>query len=162
MKNLYLLRHADAAYSSPSHLDVDRPLSKQGIKEAQWMGHIIQKKIKIDAILSSPAQRAKETSEIVSNIISYNIHAILWDKDLYHAKPEIIESKIIKTEPSIHALLVVCHNPGLSYFASALNISSPYSLPTCGLVSFKIDITSWEDFPFAFKEFVSFEYPHFD
>ncbi|HMN33509.1 MAG: histidine phosphatase family protein [Chitinophagaceae bacterium] len=160
MKNLYLLRHADAEYASPSQPDMNRALSQQGIKEAQWMGHIIQKKINIDAILSSTAQRAKETSEIVSNIISYDIHSILWDKELYLAKPEIIESKIIKIESSIQSLLVVCHNPGLSYFASSLNISSPYLLPTCGLVSFKIDITSWEDFPFAFKEFVSFEYPH--
>ena len=159
MKRLYLLRHADTLWNSPSGLDVDRPLSNTGKKEATWIGNRLKKEPKIQAVLSSTAQRAKETCTIVTDIISFDKNSIKWDNELYHAKPEIIMEKIMEVNSIIQTLLVICHNPGLSDFASSLSIQVPYSLPTAGLFIIDVNTSDWKDFASATKEFISFEYP---
>jgi phosphohistidine phosphatase len=64
MKILYLLRHAKSSWSNPELTDFQRPLNKQGKKDAPMMGKILANKgVKIDLLISSPAERAKKTAK---------------------------------------------------------------------------------------------------
>lgn len=64
MKQLLLVRHAKSDWGNPGLDDFDRPLNERGKKDAPAMAkRIIEKKIKIDAFISSPAKRAAKTAK---------------------------------------------------------------------------------------------------
>src|SRR2546421_12662758 len=66
MKKLLLLRHAKSSWKDASLGDFDRPLNKRGLKAAPMVGEIIRKrKLRPELVLSSPAERAKETTRLV-------------------------------------------------------------------------------------------------
>ena len=62
-KTLIVVRHAKSSWKYPALSDLDRPLNKRGKRDAPMMAKIMcQKNIRIDAILSSPAQRTLKTA----------------------------------------------------------------------------------------------------
>jgi phosphohistidine phosphatase len=64
MKTVLIVRHAKSSWSNVDLVDFDRPLNERGKKDAPMMAErMIQKKIKLDAIISSPARRARKTAE---------------------------------------------------------------------------------------------------
>ncbi len=61
-KILLLVRHAKSSWDDPSLNDFERPLNERGKKDAPEMAKKLNsKKIKIDAFVSSPAKRARQT-----------------------------------------------------------------------------------------------------
>ena len=68
---LHLLRHADAgdpgAWTGP---DATRPLSPKGRRQAERLGaHLVAVEFATDVILSSSRLRARETAEIVGDLL---------------------------------------------------------------------------------------------
>ena len=65
-RTLILLRHAKSDWSG-NEADVDRPLSKRGLRQAphagRWLAHSISS---IDLAVVSPATRARSTWELAS------------------------------------------------------------------------------------------------
>src|SRR6185295_19919686 len=85
MKTLFLLRHAKSSWKDDTLDDVDRPLKKRGLGDAQLIGKVIrQKEINFDLIVSSPAERARQTTELVS-MASGNHAEIKYDERIYEA-----------------------------------------------------------------------------
>lgn len=63
--NLILWRHADAEDGIP---DAERSLTAKGVKQAQRMAAWLEKRLPADVvILSSPARRARETAQALSD-----------------------------------------------------------------------------------------------
>ena len=66
MKTLYIIRHAKSSWGDFSLPDFERPLNERGKKDAPEMAkRLLDKKINIDAFVSSPAKRAKSTEPSV-------------------------------------------------------------------------------------------------
>ena len=66
MRELVLLRHAHAESAAPGQDDFDRPLSRDGLAEAEAAGAWLRKQSWTpDLIVCSPARRARETLEQV-------------------------------------------------------------------------------------------------
>ncbi len=66
MKTLYILRHAKSTWTDANLSDFERPLNERGVKTAPFMGELMAKKnFQPDLILSSPAQRAKQTALLI-------------------------------------------------------------------------------------------------
>ena len=62
-KILLIIRHAKSSWELGTLNDFDRPLNDRGKKDAPMMAkRLLDKKIKIDAFVSSPAKRAKKNS----------------------------------------------------------------------------------------------------
>ena len=65
MKTLILVRHAKSDWGDPLLRDFDRPLNERGKKDAPKMAErLLERKIKIDAFISSPARRAAKTATL--------------------------------------------------------------------------------------------------
>ena len=63
MKSITLIRHAEASCSTQVLTDFDRPLTIQGVDDAKLMGYTLaDKKIKINLVISSSANRALTTA----------------------------------------------------------------------------------------------------
>jgi len=114
MHSLYLMRHAKSEWHSAAKSDFDRPLNQRGSKDAARMGQYLQQQnIKPGLVLSSSAERAKQTALAVVDALHMNPDQILFNKDLYLAdRPTLL--KILHSVPdATDSVLLVAHNPGL-------------------------------------------------
>ena len=85
MKTLLLLRHAKSSREDPSLQDFDRPLNERGKKDAPLIGKYARKqKIKADLVISSPAERARQTAELFLKSAGPKVE-LRFDKQIYEA-----------------------------------------------------------------------------
>ena len=71
MKLLTLLRHAKSDWSAPYRSDFERPLKARGRRDAPLMGeYIANLDLVPDLIVSSPAERARQTAELFAEAAS--------------------------------------------------------------------------------------------
>jgi phosphohistidine phosphatase len=108
------MRHAKSNWHSSVSSDFDRPLNERGAKDAVRMGQWLQKQnIKPSLILSSPAERAKQTALAVVDALQLNSDQIQFNKDLYLADRATL-LRVLQTVPdNTESVLLVAHNPGL-------------------------------------------------
>ena len=67
MRDLILLRHAHAEPAAAGESDLDRPLSAEGLAEADAAGRwLAAQGLVPDRVLCSPARRSRETLEAVT------------------------------------------------------------------------------------------------
>ena len=119
---LYIMRHAKSDWSGPQISDFERPINKRGTKNAmrigEWMNennHIPQK------IISSPAVRAKETIELVTEQISkFNLEDLTYEDELYLAGFTQLIEFINTFKDKVQSLMLVGHNPGIENLVNYL------------------------------------------
>jgi phosphohistidine phosphatase len=162
MKYLYLIRHAKSSWDDPYQKDIERPLNKRGLRDAPRMGKKLKEKgIHPDLMLTSPAQRALATCKLISDVVGYKPDNISVDKNLYHASEDQILSVVHKLNDKNDRVLIFSHNPGITEFVNALTGDLPITdnIPTCGVVAFEIDVTSWKDVTWKKGKLISFDFP---
>ena len=116
------MRHAKSDWSGPQISDFERPINKRGTKNAmrigEWMNennHIPQK------IISSPAVRAKETIELVTEQISkFNLEDLTYEDELYLAGFTQLIEFINTYKDKVQSLMLVGHNPGIENLVNYL------------------------------------------
>lgn len=115
--NLLLLRHGKSSWADPKLADMDRPLKKRGRRDSSKIGHFLKTEdLTPQCILSSQAQRARQTVIRVCKGLSFPKGDIHWRTDLYHASREIIH-QILGNQPAlIRCILIVGHNPGFEEY----------------------------------------------
>ncbi|MEO7800684.1 MAG: histidine phosphatase family protein [Ginsengibacter sp.] len=161
MKTLILVRHAKSSWNDVNLPDFDRPLNKRGKEDAKKMAERVHKKIKkIDAIISSPAKRAKKTAESFAEVFKIKEEHIQFNASLYHAAGSDFYEVIRELNNKSNIVAVFSHNPGITYFSNELitdiNIDN---VPTTGVFAVQMDINKWSDFKAAERQFLFFDYP---
>lgn len=119
MRELILLRHAHAEPASAGQADLDRPLSAEGLAEAEaagrWLG---QQKLIPDCVLCSPARRTRETLEAVLAAIGYVDQRI--EPSIYEATPGTLIA-LADTHRDVGRLMLVGHNPGFEQLTALMH-----------------------------------------
>lgn len=110
-------------------------------------------------ILSSPAERAWTTAKIVAREIGYPAEFLQQEDRLYHASVRSLVKLIAEQDTGFNSIMIVGHNPGLTDFANYLLPSLTDNIPTCGFVSFTIDLKDWNLDRDIETESVIYEYP---
>ena len=119
MRELILLRHAHAEPATTGQADMDRPLSAEGLAEAEAAGRwLAQNKLVPDAVLCSPARRARETLEAVLAAVGYVDQRI--EPSIYEATPGTLIA-LADTHHEAERLLLVGHNPGFEQLAALMH-----------------------------------------
>jgi phosphohistidine phosphatase len=142
---LYLLRHAQSAERQSSQQDAERDLSTTGMKEAATIGHFLKKNnYHIDLIVSSGAKRALSTSTIIHGILNLsneiNIH-----EGVYQASVRNLLEITNSFDEEFRNILIVGHNPYISYFAEYLTKAEIDNMEPAGLVSIRFEIDRWSE-----------------
>ena len=120
-KTLLLVRHAKSSWDISNLTDFDRPLNDRGKKDAPAMAkRLINKKIHIDAFVSSPAKRAKKTAELFCKEYGKNEEEIIFITRLYHAPSEIFFEVISELNNNLNTVAIFSHNPGITEFVNQL------------------------------------------
>ena len=143
--HLYIMRHAKSDWSDLDTIDFDRPINKRGRKNAKQIGQWMLSNDRLpEKIISSPAHRARQTTELVTkqfnNAGSVNV---LYDNDLYLASLDTLIGCIEIYKNDLNSLMLVAHNPGLDQLVDYLSSktvnpdSSGKSMTTANLVIFE-------------------------
>jgi len=164
MKTLYLLRHAKSSWSEPGLDDRQRPLNKRGMADAPLMGERLRARGEsIDAVVSSPALRARTTAELFSSACAYAGAAIAIDPDLSFLGSGSIEAVIRAQDDRQGALMLVFHNPDITHFVNSIDYAFQVdNIPTCGLVRLSCDIARWRDWARDRARIDYFDFPKND
>ena len=118
--DLFLIRHAHAI-DGDSMRDEDRPLSKDGRRQALDVGGALAKqKVRFARIVTSPLVRAVETAELVAVTLGFDggldVHdAMRPDGSWKHLLREVLE-----THDPAAPLALVGHEPTIGHFLSKL------------------------------------------
>jgi len=134
----FILRHGKAEDSRVNLKDFDRHLSQKGVKQAHKMGQFLADK-GIEQIISSSAQRTKDTTNIVNEYLKVNDITFL--EELYLADLSTIKEKISNLAHK-EKVLYVGHNFGISDLVSDLS-GQNISLTTCELAYFSMEFDDW-------------------
>jgi phosphohistidine phosphatase len=146
MKTLIIVRHAKSSWDELGLHDHDRPLSKRGLKDAPVMGaRLAEWGPPVDRVISSSAARALETAELVSREMGLPWDEIQIEEALYHATEEEMLDLIQEQDDYIDGLMLVGHNPGMTYLVNDLSDLNLDNLPTCGVVIMQFDVDSWTE-----------------
>ncbi|MGH8118376.1 MAG: SixA phosphatase family protein [Rhodanobacteraceae bacterium] len=119
VRELLLLRHAEAMAVSSDGRDVERPLSLNGETQARAAGTwLASEDARPDVVLCSPARRAQMTADMVCQALCTPPPKLL--QEIYQATPGellwLLEARADRAE----RVLLVGHNPGLEQLLAFL------------------------------------------
>ncbi|MEC7851297.1 MAG: histidine phosphatase family protein [Bacteroidota bacterium] len=144
MKKLIIVRHCKSSWSDMRLSDFDRPLNNRGMNDGDLMsGKLLENLSSVDLLLSSSSNRTVLTSKFFIDKI--NINKIKYEDELYHADYKTIINKLKKVDNIINKLMVIGHNPGLTYLVNYFSNIRLYNLPTTGIVIFDLFIDNWKE-----------------
>ena len=160
MKQLLIIRHAKSSWDLSVLNDFDRPLNDRGNKDAPIMAkRLLDKKIAINAFVSSTAKRAFATATYFAAAYKQSSKNIIQFPELYHASPVTFYEVINKISDDFKTIAIFSHNPGITSFVNELTTTTVDDMPTCAIFAVTINCNNWADFKTAKKEFCFFDYP---
>lgn len=135
MRELILLRHAHAESAGAGQDDIDRPLSRQGLAEAEAAGAWLKAHNQLpDRIICSSARRARETLEQVLQVTGFIEQR--QEPRIYDATPGTL-MQVADEHIECSRLMLVGHNPGLEQLVALLTSGQSgdfRGMPAAGLV----------------------------
>jgi phosphohistidine phosphatase len=145
MKLLTLIRHAKSEQDTDDS-DFDRVLTEKGVEDAYKMGEHIAKHLpKPDLIISSPAERAAHTAEIIAEQIGYDEDEIEFVDEIYLCSTTEFLEVLLEQNVKTKHIFLVAHNPGLTNLANLLTNSNIDNMPTCSVAHLELDFHKWDD-----------------
>jgi phosphohistidine phosphatase len=145
MKTLFLVRHAKSSWDDPTLADEDRPLNARGKRDAPKMGKRLAKRdVKLDLILSSPANRAIATAQFLADKLDYKLKNIVVDNRLYPGAVNDLLKVVHNLGDKLNRVILVGHHPALSQLAHRLS-SDITHMPTCAVAEFTFKAKLWRD-----------------
>ena len=142
-KTLILVRHGHAQNVVSEH-DMHRKLTSKGEKQATEIAlELNELNVRPDLIISSPANRADETADIISQNLKHSKTTKLTVYNLYEADEQEYRDIIAQTPEHIDTLMVVGHNPTVSNLAASLSPIHAVPLRPGSVLVFKTAAATW-------------------
>jgi len=160
LKQLFIIRHAKSDQSFWGN-DFERPLNERGRSDAPVMAkRLLDKKYTIDALVCSPAVRAKKTATLFAETLKIPAANIFCISALYQASLAVFYDVIADLPNELSSVAIFSHNPGISYFVNSLDTGVRVdNMPTCSIFAVSAAIADWADFKRVKKEFLFFDFP---
>lgn len=121
--DIYILRHGIAVEpGTPGYEDDSvRPLTPKGKRQLRKSTAAMKKmKLRFDAILTSPYERARCTAEIVAEELKLKKRLKIAEQLKSDGDPEKLIEEAARLQPAPESLLLVGHEPYLSQLISVL------------------------------------------
>ena len=146
MMYLTVIRHAKAKKPSPHTPDMERPLGKRGRTDsAQTSRQLNARGIRPDLVLTSPAQRARQSAEIICNALDIDTGAIEVIPDLYSAGPEDVLRIVCEVAGTAESVFVVGHNPTVTNLTNLLCGKSIDNVSPGGFAHIEMTGDTWQE-----------------
>ncbi len=143
MKKLYIVRHTQKDDTKIGD-DYDKPLTQEGLDNAHAIGAFLKnQKSTCDLIVSSPAKRTRQTSEIIAEELNYR-KSIMYNEVLYMAYVNEMIETITYTFDTVNTMVLVAHNPSVTALALTL-VGLKEEIKMGGVVEIEFNCDSWID-----------------
>jgi phosphohistidine phosphatase len=144
MKTILFLRHGKSKRGLRYLTDYERPLAKRGKRDAARMGEfLVEKDLLPDLILSSPAERARQTALRCAEAADYQ-GEIRFAESLYFAGDDAYLELLWALDDSVGSVLFVGHNPDIE--SAIENMSGQYArMPTAALARIDLPLERWSE-----------------
>lgn len=146
-RELLILRHAKSAWDTAAPSDFERPLAPRGRKAAPRMGRwLADQGLVPDYVVSSPAERARQTVEAVCTELGIDTETIHWDRRIYGGWTRTLMDVLRDSPDNALRVLITGHNPGLEDLLESLcheGIESPPDgklMPTASIARLRVDV----------------------
>jgi phosphohistidine phosphatase len=157
---LILVRHAKSSWSHRGLADHDRPLNKRGQRDALRMGRRLARLgYNPRLLVSSSAERARTTAELIAIEIGYEPRGIEIRDQLYGSSPGEILGILSDWDDAVDCAMLVAHNPGTTDLVNYLTDAGISNIPTCGIAIMRSINTGWSDFSDTGAELLHYDYP---
>lgn len=144
VRNLYLLRHGRAAHGFDM-ADIDRPLIPTGIAQLTDLGAYMKiKGFNPDKIYCSAAKRTRETAKVITEQIGYS-KPVEYRDEIYEASVKTLFDLVVNCDDAFETVLIIGHNPGVSYLYDYLTESSFGDMTPGELVKIQFENLSWKE-----------------
>lgn len=144
MKTLFLLRHAKSHGKDETLPDFERSLTRRGKRVAETVGRYLKTHASVpQLILSSPAVRARETTELVINAAKWATE-VRYDQRIYTADEMRLGEVVAQIENDRKVALIVAHNPGIEELLLLLT-GNREQVPAGSVAKIRIKATKWSN-----------------
>jgi len=145
MKQLVLIRHGKSSWEY-SVSDKDRPLLERGINDGLLVSASPKtREIKVDAVFSSPANRALHTCMIFVRQLGISLSDVEINDQLYDFSGDEVLGFLKSLDNGHDSVMIFGHNHAFTHIANSLGNTYIDNVPTSGLVQLRFDIESWKD-----------------
>lgn len=159
-RHLLIMRHAQAEDIQPERHDRDRELTSKGNQEALMMGtQLFQRPQSVNALYTSSAVRTRQTGALVADVLKLDSGLVLVQDDLYNSSIRTYLSFVNQLQNELTTVLLIGHNPAVSYLAEYLSGAELGSMPTAGICSIRFRTGTWQDVTKNSGEMLEFIYP---
>ncbi|MGS0526938.1 SixA phosphatase family protein [Zobellia nedashkovskayae] len=143
MKTLIMVRHGKSSWDY-SVSDKDRPLQERGVNDALLVSSEFKSQTqKVDAIFSSPANRALHTCMIFVRQLNLPLSSVQIKNELYDFSGESVFEFISNLDESLDSVLIFGHNHAFTHVANSLGNSYIDNVTTSGLVHLNFNVDNW-------------------
>lgn len=138
------MRHAKTVPVEAGSFDSERMLTDRGVADAIRVGEfILVQRLSIGAILSSPAKRARQTTELVIQAAGLS-SAPIYDQRIYEAAASQLLGILSEVDSRLETVLLVGHNPGMEDLLRYL-IGGHQSMSAGELACIQSEINMWAE-----------------
>lgn len=102
-----------------------------------------KRKLRPELVLSSPAERAKETARLVCEAAGL-IAVARYDDGIYEASARRLLEIVSRIEDAVNTAMLVGHNPGLEELLGVLT-AEPHRMTTASLAYIELSIERWSE-----------------
>ena len=143
-KQLLLVRHAQAEAPNTVQKDFDRELNATGYAEALRMGKCLaEKSVRPDAVYASPSRRTTTTAQLMAEQLGFPFDRVVFEEGIYEGSVRNL-MQVINGLAETHAcVMLIGHNPHVSYLAEYLTHREIGTLPTGGVVAVTFSDQTW-------------------
>src|SRR5690606_7654736 len=99
--------------------------------------------LSVDSVISSDANRAKTTAELLISNLNIDVNLLKLNPDLYDFSGEKLLKTIKSTDNKVKSLMVFGHNHAITFFVNKFGDRYIDNVPTCGVVIIEFDIQDW-------------------
>jgi len=148
MRELILMRHAEAMPQSIDGTDFSRPLTRSGSAAATAAAlALVRQHGTPDWVLHSAAVRTTETAAAVRTALQLKERALHADQRAYQASANRLLQLISEAPEGARRVLLVAHNPGVSELSSVLGTDGTRAaaMATAEFRHFRLPILKWRE-----------------
>lgn len=144
MKELLIMRHAKSSWDPGYRTDFERSLNKRGRRAAPVMGAFLADHNMLpDLIVSSPAERAKQTTELAVGSAGYS-GPVQFEKNIYAAFVTDLADIVRALPEDAERVMLVGHNPGFEDLVELLG-GGAVRMPTAAVAYIVLFVEQWRD-----------------
>ncbi|MFT6866352.1 MAG: phosphohistidine phosphatase [Cyclobacteriaceae bacterium] len=145
VRKIFLLRHGEAAIPEHGVTDFNRHLTPKGFNQIRSLGaKLTEISYKPSIVYCSTSERTRQTCQNLTESMNQT-----WDveflEEIYEGSVRSLFEVLSQTERDLHQILLIGHNPGISFLAEYLTGENVGNMMPGQLLKLEFALGDWSE-----------------